>query len=262
MSEFAIMFTIATVGMLLLSIAIVVFVLFYQKKMLQEQLKRQLMEADFQKKMLQAALDSQENERRRLAADLHDSIGAMLSTIKVGLVTMGRTEAIPSEGLVQTKQMLDDTIESVRSISRDLMPSTLEKFGLGQAIREMCEKIAGTAHLMVFYDEHGDTIPFDKTREVMVFRIVQELLNNAIKHSNATAINVDTIWNDGVSISVQDNGMGFDYEKQRDKKGKSTGLGLYNIENRARLLGATVLFERPEQGGTKISLKLPLDHEG
>lgn len=261
MSEFAIMFTIATVGMLLLAIAIVVFVLFYQKKMLQEQLKRQLMEADFQKKMLQAALDSQENERRRLAADLHDSIGAMLSTIKVGLATMGRTEAIPSEGLIQTKQMLDDTIESVRSISRDLMPSTLEKFGLGQAIKEMCEKIAGTAHLIVLYDEQGEAVPFDKTREVMVFRIVQELLNNAIKHSNATAINVNAAWNHGLSISVQDNGKGFDYDKQRDKKGRSTGLGLFNIENRARLLGAKVLFEKPAQGGIKISLKLLLDNE-
>lgn len=260
MSEFAIMFTIATVGMLLLAIAIVVFVLFYQKRMLQEQVKRQLMEADFQKKMLQAALESQENERRRLAADLHDSIGAMLSTIKVGLSTLGRKEDISSSGLVHTKQMLDDTIESVRAISKDLMPSTLEKFGLGQAIKEMCERVTSTAQLTVHYEEEGQILSLDKRKEVMVFRIVQELLNNAIKHSNATRINVEATWNHGLSISVEDNGKGFEYEQQRDDNGKSKGLGLFNIENRARLLGAKVMFEKPLQGGSKILLKLPIEN--
>lgn len=257
LSEFAIMFVIATTGMLVLAIAIVVFVLFYQKKMLQEQLKRQLMEADFQKKMLQAALDSQENERRRLAADLHDSIGAMLSAIKVGLSTIGRRQP-DLDGLTDTKQMLDETIESVRSISRDLMPSTLEKFGLGQALKEMCERITSTAQLPVHYEEEGEPLSLEKSKEVMVFRIVQELLNNAIKHSDATTINVETTWNHGVYISVQDNGKGFDFNKQK-VNGSYKGLGLFNIENRARLLGANVLFEKPSQGGSKISLKLSLE---
>lgn len=83
-------FSVATVAMLLLAGSIVIFVVFYQKKMIQEQLKHQALEFDYQQKMMQAELESQESERRRLAADLHDSIGGMLSTIRVGVTTMAR----------------------------------------------------------------------------------------------------------------------------------------------------------------------------
>jgi two-component system NarL family sensor kinase len=258
-SEFFIMFSIATVGMLLLAGAIVLFVLFYQKRMLQEQLKRQLMEADFQQKMLQAALDSQENERRRLAGDLHDSIGAMLSTIRVGLSTMVRKDDVAAESIVQTKQMLDDTIESVRSISRDLMPSTLEKFGLTQAIKEMCEKISSTTKLPIAFQEDGTAVPLEKNKEVMLFRVTQELLNNALKHSQATAMSVITHWNHDLLITVEDNGIGFDPSLYRDTKGNSKGLGLFNIENRARLLAASVLYDKPvDHSGTRVTLRLPI----
>lgn len=261
-SEFFIMFSIATVGMLLLAGAIVLFVLFYQKKMLQEQVKRQLMEADFQRKMLKAALDSQENERRRLAGDLHDSIGAMLSTIRVGLSTLVRKDDIPSESIAETKQMLDDTIESVRAISRDLMPSTLEKFGLSQAIKEICERISSATKLPIHFQEEGHPNPLDKNKEVMLFRVVQELLNNALKHAQASAMDVHMNWNHELSISVEDNGKGFDSSLQRDAQGNSKGLGLFNIENRARLLGASVLFDKPaSQKGTRILLRLPLNNE-
>jgi two-component system, NarL family, sensor kinase len=256
------MFAIATVGMLLLAIAIVLFVLFYQKRMLQEQVKRQLMEADFQRKMLQAALDSQENERRRLAGDLHDSIGAMLSTIRVGLSTLAKKEEGPSEAIIQTKQMLDDTIESVRSISRDLMPSTLEKFGLSQAIKEICERISSATKLPVNFHEDGQSVALDKQKEVMLFRVVQELLNNALKHSQATTIQVNTLWNHDLSITVEDNGIGFDHDQRKDGKTAGKGLGLFNIENRARLLGASVAFGKPAMNrGTRISLRLPLKNE-
>src|SRR5688572_960157 len=117
-SEFTIIFSIATLGMILLAMAIVFFVLFYQRKMLEAKLKQQQLEAEQQQKMLQAALESQENERKRLAADLHDSIGVMLSTVRLSLGTLVRTEGIPSEPVEQIKTMLDDTITSVRRLSR------------------------------------------------------------------------------------------------------------------------------------------------
>src|SRR5690349_16559251 len=122
-SDFAIIFSIATVGMLVLAGSIILFVVFYQKKMIQEQFKRQQLELEYQQKMMEAALESQENERKRLAADLHDSIGAMLSTIRVGITTIAKQLPEP-QSLEEPKQMLDDTISSVRRISRDLMPST------------------------------------------------------------------------------------------------------------------------------------------
>src|SRR5688572_12978442 len=188
-SQFTLIFSLATVAMLIMAGSIILFVVFYQKRMIQEQLKRQVMESEYQQKMLQAELESQESERRRLAGDLHDSIGGMLSTIRVGLTTIGKLLPDP-QVIDESKQMLDDTITSVRRISRDLMPSTLEKFGFIQAIKELCERFQATAKIEIHFHESAQVSTLAKQQELMIFRIVQELLNNAVKHAQATTIEV------------------------------------------------------------------------
>ena len=258
--QFLLIFAISTVGMLILAGSIVVFVVFYQKKMIQEQFKRQMMEFDYQQKMMQAELSSQESERRRLAADLHDSIGGMLSTIRVGLATIGRS--LPEPKMIdETKKMLDDTISSVRRISRDLMPSTLEKFGLVHAIKELCERFESTSTIPVKFEATGEISSLDSQRELMVFRIIQELLNNAIKHAQALNIYVKLVATDVLYISVEDDGIGFNAEEQKLDRSSGKGLGLFNIENRARLLNANLQFEPGQKNGSKISLTIPLNNE-
>jgi signal transduction histidine kinase len=228
--------------------------------MIQEQLKRQIMEFDYQQKMMQAELESQESERRRLAADLHDSIGGMLSTIRVGITTIGRALPDP-RSIDETKQMLDDTITSVRRISRDLLPSTLEKFGFVHAIKELCERFQATAKINIQFSENGEIPALESQRELMVFRIVQELLNNAVKHAQASLIQVKIELADQLFISVEDNGVGFNADEQKNDKQSGKGLGLFNIENRARLLGGTLEFEKGRSNGSKTILTLPMAHE-
>lgn len=242
--------------MMLMAGAIILFVVFYQKRMLREQMKRQVMEAQYQQKMLQAELESQETERRRLAADLHDSIGGMLSTIRVGLTAIGKKLPDP-QSIDQTKHMLDDTITSVRRISRDLMPSTLEKFGLMHALTELCERFESTSRIKISFEQHGGEVEFDKPRELMIFRIVQELLNNAVKHSQASEIKVSMHSDSLLAITVEDDGVGFDAEKIKSDSSASKSLGLYNIDNRARMLDATITYH-PVSKGSKIVLSLPL----
>lgn len=251
---------VAIVAMLLMAGAIILFVAFYQKRMIQEQLKRQVMEFDYQQKMMQAELESQESERRRLAADLHDSIGGMLSTIRVGITTIGRALPDP-RSIDETKQMLDDTITSVRRISRDLLPSTLEKFGFVHAIKELCERFQATAKINIQFSENGEIPALESQRELMVFRIVQELLNNAVKHAQASLIQVKIELVDQLFISVEDNGVGFNADEQKNDKQSGKGLGLFNIENRARLLGGTLEFEKGRSNGSKTILTLPMAHE-
>jgi two-component system, NarL family, sensor kinase len=255
------MIAVAIVAMLLMAGALIVFVVFYQKRMIKEQLKRQALEFEYQQKMMQAELTSQEGERRRLAADLHDSIGGMLSTIRVGLTTMARQLPDP-QSMEETKQMLDDTITSVRRISRDLMPSTLEKFGFIQAIKELCERFQATSKITIHFQEEHEIRPLEAQRELMVFRIVQELLNNAVKHAQATEIKVIIgIEEQQLYLSVEDNGIGFDADEQKNDKQHGKGLGLFNIENRARLLGGVLLFQKGKAKGSKITLTLPPVHE-
>lgn len=259
-NQFLLIFAIASVAMLILSGAIVLFVVFYQRRMLQEQFKRQALEFDYQQKMMQAELESQEGERRRLAADLHDSIGGMLSTIRVGITTMAKNLPNP-HAIDETKKMLDDTISSVRRISRDLMPSTLEKFGLTHAIKELCERFEQTSRISVRFTEDGEIPKLDAQRELMIFRIAQELLNNAIKHSQATQIDVSAKMKDSIFLCVEDDGVGFDADFFRTDAAGNKGLGLYSIENRARLLGGEVTFERGRPKGSKTTLIAPLAHE-
>jgi two-component system, NarL family, sensor kinase len=256
LSEFTILFFIATGGMLLLALAIVFFVIFYQKKMLEARIKQQNMEVEFQQKMLLATLESQESERQRLAGELHDSIGAMLSTIRLSMLTLTRSETLDKNGVQQTKKMIDDTIDSVRRISRDLMPSTLQKFGLTQALTEMCEQYTTVSGIVIPFTKTGDECELDKAKEILVFRIIQELINNAMKHAQATAINVSLTWTSNqLTVLVQDDGVGFNADEKNQSLG---GLGLFNMQNRARILNATFSYEPEWQKGTKAVLTIPL----
>lgn len=258
--NFTLIFLVASTGMMVLAGSIVVFVVFYQKRMLQEQFKRQALIFDHQQKMMQAELESQESERRKLAADLHDSIGGMLSTIRVGITTVAR--ALPDPHAIdETKQMLDDTISSVRRISRDLMPSTLEKFGLTHALRELCERVEATAKIKIAFSENGDIHQLDPQRALMIFRIAQELLNNAIKHAQASNVEVKLSTTEKIELIVQDDGIGFDAEYYKHDISGNKGLGLYSIENRSRLLGGQVVFANKKPKGSKTILIAPLTHE-
>lgn len=220
--------------------------------MLEARLREQHMEVVYQQKMMEAALESQENERKRVAADLHDGIGAMLSAIRMNLSTLARTDSVNAETVQPVKTMLDETIESVRKISRDLLPSTLEKFGLTVALKEMCERFKSLTEVDIRYTEEGEAVDLEKAREILVFRIVQELINNALKHARASAVTVQVVWKDNLYISVADNGKGFSLDHQ------PKGLGLFNMQNRARVLRAEFVIEPNYPSGIKATLTVPV----
>jgi two-component system, NarL family, sensor kinase len=253
-SQFALIFSLATVAMLVLAGFIIVFIVYYQKRMVQEELKRQQLELEFQQKLMEATLESEESERRRLAGDLHDSVGGMLSTIRVGLTSIAKQ--LPDPSLVeQSKQILDDTLRSVRRISLDLMPSTLEKFGLMPALKELCERFEGASLIPVNLIEYGEIKEIPASRALKVYRIVQELVNNAVKHAEANVINVITKSDQhGVQITVQDDGKGFDPSLKHSATWNGSGLGLFNMENRARLLNARLEYDSDLGKGSKITL--------
>lgn len=246
-----------TVGMLLLAITIILFMVFYQKRMIQEQYNRQKLELEYQQKMMDAALESQETERKRIAGDLHDSVGGMLSAVRVGITTLARQLPNP-QALEQQKHMIDETLDTLRSISRDLMPSTLEKFGLVHAMRELCEQLHKTTLMPVTFSEHGQFERLTPKKELMVFRIAQELTNNVVKHAHASSINVILSGSPNLEMVVEDDGVGFDPEVQRSDRKFGKGLGLFNIENRARLLNGKIEYDKTREKGSRVILTMPL----
>jgi signal transduction histidine kinase len=167
---------------------------------------------------------------------------------------LARNEDIQKEGIQEAKKMIDETIDSVRRMSQDLMPATLQKFGLLQAVKEMCDQYASQAKIKIEYQQIGGEIHLDRAKEVMLFRIVQELLNNAIRHSQGSSIQVLFNTNSPVRIEVLDDGVGFDFS---EKKQNATTIGLFTMFNRARMLEATLAYDVERSIGTKATLTIP-----
>lgn len=247
--------------MLILAGSIVFFVIYYQKRMLQNKIATQEMESGYQKQLLLTTIDSQEKERKRIASDLHDGVGAMLSAAKLNL-NMLRSGAIPKEELTEalgeTKDMIDETIETVRRISKDLLPSSLDVFGLSKAVQELCEKLDNPKSQVVF-EVSGEETALTKQQELLIYRMIQELINNALKHAEASTIKVNIDWNVPLTVTVRDDGKGFNPEEIRGDIKR--GVGLYSIENRASLIGGKVIFESKPGAGATINVIIKNDHE-
>ena len=257
-AQVALIFAIGTAGMLFMAVAIILFVAFYQKRMIQEQLKRQTLEVDYQKKMLQAALESQENERKRVSKDLHDDVGMMLMTVRAQVNSLvGKT--LSSELAANIREVVDDTHETVRRISWDLMPGTLERFGLEQTVKEMCGRLSVKNAIPVEFIEEGKPTALDKAQQTLLYRVIQESVSNSLRHAQARRIDIRFCWNEqDLNISIADDGTGFDFPQERNGIKARRGLGLTNLENRVTLLGAQLHFEKNSPSGTIVKLKIPL----
>lgn len=238
--------------MLLLALSIFFFFVTYQKKMLKKQLELNETKAKQQEEILLNTISAQEKERKRIARDLHDEVGAMLSVVKlnVGRIEKKSEESIAKELAAETKTYIDEVITQVRRISRALLPPSLDKLGLFFALEELSNWVNKADQLKIVCWKSGEQFRFDNKKELAVFRIVQELLNNAIKHSEATIIYINTRFspNNNLMISITDNGKGFNLEEKLN-----TGLGLKNLESRTQIIGARFKMKsKPGKGTTAI----------
>ena len=220
--------------------------------------RKRLADLAYQRSLLEASVTAQEQERKRIAGDLHDDIQASLATLRLKLKMLGRRtgeEPLLDESL----SMVSDSIQSVRRISRDLLPASLERLGLGPALKELCKKVDGADGLKVTFSGSGDPLEIGKEAELAVFRVVQELFGNALKYAEASQIDLHlTRRETKVELTFTDNGKGFDLQKIKAGGG---GLGLKNIESRLSLVGGTSAFETQPGKGTKVLIILPIQKE-
>src|SRR6187402_3414250 len=167
-----------TIGMLVLTIGLVVFIIMHQRRVQRFQQKLQQLEIDQQKMMLNASIKMQEEERQRLAADLHDDAGPLLATARLylneNLVNQDKVHQLQS--IYQARQILDDTIQLIRNISHSLMPPTLKNFGLESAINDMAQKISGSGSMNASCRFHDYRERLHPDEELIIFRVIQELI--------------------------------------------------------------------------------------
>jgi signal transduction histidine kinase len=212
-----------------------------------------------------ALIEGQEEERKRLARELHDGIGQMLTGLKLD------SEQLKSLPFVNEKQrksfeehqkLIDETIEATRTISFNLMPSVLTDFGLSSAIRLLLERTAKNANFKTLFNDFSDNISIPNKFENNLYRITQESLNNIIKHAQAKKVSI-MLSNEKdkyISLMVIDDGKGFDMKKS--KKSRVGGNGLGNLQTRVRLLNGTFKIESELGKGTSIFVKIPLINDG
>ena len=205
-----------------------------------------------------------EEERERISTDLHDELGTIISTLylDVELLSMDATLSTESEKrILEIKNRLNLSTMTIRKIVWDLMPDTLERESLDFALRELCHKLDGIKGTHFHFVQSGSSLPLQKRQKIYLFRIVQEMFNNAIKHSHAWHIQVAMHWSDKqLIVEVQDDGIGLERSEQFKNWRTSGNMGLVNIRKRADLIGATIDME-PVAKGLKTVLTLPLKTE-
>ena len=226
-----------------------------------EKLMRQELEQLQHEKQLavyNATLEGQEVERKRLAQDLHDGLGGMLAGVKTSLSSIAENKPQKSSDmdLYKVINQLDSSVDELRRIARNLMPETLVKYGLEPSLRDLCDTMQ-TDRLRIIFQPYNISRAIIQQEQIMIYRIVQELVTNSAKYAQAQQILVQCIQEGGqMQITVEDNGLGFDV---KERKGK--GMGLVNVENRVNFLNGKMEIQSTAGVGTTINIEVYV-HEG
>lgn len=240
--------------LVLVTTGLILFFHYSRKKILRKELEKKAVELAYQQRILQAAITTQEEERTRIAQDLHDAISARLNVISLTVHTLLDDPDIHQKQKTALQHILEvatGTLDSSRKIAHDLMPPVLDKFGLKAALQELFEDFTKSTSVQIHYEI--EKWPYlSKTNELHIFRIVQELINNSVRHGKANRLVIRTKEaSGGFSIHYHDNGAGF---KIDDKK---TGIGLQNIKSRVGILKGKLHMESSPETGSTFIIHLP-----
>ncbi|MEO5564978.1 MAG: sensor histidine kinase [Chitinophagaceae bacterium] len=241
----------------LLVIGFLIYRAYRQKQVLQQQQIKQL---ESEKLLLatESILKGQEEERSRLAKDLHDGLGGLLSGVKFSLSNMKDNLVVTPDNMAvfeRSLDMIDTSIRELRRVAQNMMPEMLTKFGLDEALKDYCNTINATKLMTVKYQAHGQLSGIDKSTEIIIYRIIQELLNNTMKHAGATEAFVQLIKEDSrLSVVVEDNGKGFDASLPENNK----GAGWTNIRSRVEYLRGRLDLHSEQGKGTLVNIEFTI----
>ncbi|WP_299672141.1 ATP-binding protein [uncultured Polaribacter sp.] len=246
----------AVLVLLLMAAALLGFFFVSRKKIIAKELEKKTLVINHQKESIQAIIVTQENERTRIAQDLHDDISSKLNVINLNanLLIDGSLDA--TETLFINKKILEIThksLQSARKIAHNLLPPVLSKLGLKPAIEELCDDFNSSKKVTISYTVHYVKESLSSQRELHLFRILQELINNSIRHGKATKIDLNfEERKQSFIFEYSDNGIGFNVEETLSKK----GLGLTNIENRVAILQGKMHLKSAINKGFNILISL------
>lgn len=236
---------IGTLLMLFVMSSLVLFIVFHQKKIFKIEAEKQLAEKAHQLNVAEAAIKSQENERKNIAEDLHDDIAPNLASAKLFLkASMSRSISQELENKKMALSIIDESIEKIRQLSHLLHPAEIERFGFFRALNSFALKLNKTEQVELNIHIHNEEITLESFSQLALYRIIQELIINAIKHAEATNFYLDYSYKDDhIQINVLHNGKVFKSADFNQSIENPNGIGLMNILNRIKLLNSSINFD-------------------
>lgn len=235
--------------LILLAVVLIVFFYFSRKRIIEKELEKKDLEIQLKQDQIQAVILTQEEERKRIAQDLHDDISSKLNVVALNSHLLNSPNLTEKEVQEITQNIIDLTgkaLDSSRKIAHGLLPPVLEKFGLHAGVEELCLEFSNSKAVMVNFSCRTEFNIAENDRHLHVFRILQELMNNSLRHGKATKIAILFEEIEGKKqCTYSDNGIGFITANSENMK----GLGMKNIESRISFLnGSIVIHSAPNQG--------------
>lgn len=252
--EFYIMITAGTIIYLVLA-GIIIFVLFfYQRKRFQHKEELLQMQQQYTEALLQSQLETHEATLHQISEEIHDNIGQLLSSTKMLLGITGMNLDNTPDTLKTAEATLSKAIQDLRALSKSLNKDWLHQFNIVDNLKAEIERINAARTIEALYTTSTAYLPMQAEAQVMLFRIVQEALQNSIKHAQARHIAVQTVFtNEHIIATVEDDGIGIRQDDQ-----PLTGVGIMNMQHRTRLLGGTIAWNRLPENGTQVLITLPV----
>ena len=240
------------IAFLLMGLVLILFFYFSRKKIIQKELEKKDLEIQYQKELLSAVIITQEEERKRIAQDLHDDISSKLNIVSLNshlLTTPNLSQNEIHEITANIINLTGKALDNSRKIAHGLLPPVLEKFGLHAGVEELCLEFSSSKAVKVNYENKTTFDIRDIDKHLHVFRILQELMNNSLRHGKATVIVVLFEEKNGIkNCYYSDNGIGFEMKSEENKK----GLGMKNIESRVAFLKGSFKIESIINKGTEV----------
>ena len=241
----------------LLILSLILFYFFHQNTRLKQKNKLKDIESRVQQNIINATIDGQEIERKKIAAVLHDNISAMLSSAGLQLSAFVAGNPQPPDEIRKTREIIRETHDKVRDLSHELVPVLLAKFGLLYALQDLCDKNSNSVMQFNCDSKIPEKRRYDEDFEMKIYFIITELLNNIIKHSGASEANVlISEANEMLTIVIIDNGRGFDTSKPH----LNEGFGLTQIRARIVNMNGTFTINSRPKNGTTVHIKIPVQN--
>ncbi len=248
-----------TTALLLSSIFLVYMLLYFrhrQKVNIQDKIT---LKAQYEREILTAQLEVQNTTLQHIGQELHDNVGQLLAVARINLnvVEEAKEGDDNRKYIQQANELIAQSINDLRSLTKSLDGDFVQDFGLSESIAQELQRVRNTGIFGTEFRTSGEAYSLGFQREIVLFRIVQEVLNNAIKHAEAKKLTVNIIYlPESVTLTLQDDGKGFDYPSTQEKILSQSGAGLRNMQRRAALIGGQYTLKSLPGQGTTVSINL------